>query len=224
MNFKLSRVLLFFFILISCSCFAQKRTDFGFFGGTSYYLGDINPARQFYSPSVSFGGIFRQSLNKREVICAHVYYGSVKGADRDFANSFQQARNASFSASMLDVNLTFEFNFFPVIFQPRVKTFSPYTFVGAGYEIILASSNNTPGHFSVPFGTGIKYVANNKITLGAEWGFRKTFMDTIDGVVNPGEEKYQSAINNKDWYSFAGIFITFRLFDKTGNCPVYQKK
>jgi opacity protein-like surface antigen len=219
-----NRSLVFVFLFISVASFAQKRSDVGIFAGTSYYLGDINPSRQFYSPSFAVGGLFRQSLNRREVLRANLFYGSVKGNDKDFSNLYQQSRGKIFSASMVDASLLFEFNFFPVVFQPRKTTFSPYTFAGLGYEIILSSSNNTKSHFSVPFGTGLKYVVNEKLTMGVEWSFRKTFMDGIDGVTNPGEEKYQSAINNKDWYSFAGIFITFRLFDKTGNCPVYQKK
>ena len=218
------RFLVLALLLITGTSFAQKKSDLGFFAGTSYYLGDINPAQQFYSPSFAFGGLYRLALNRREVLRANVMYGTVKGRDKDFSNLYQQLRNAAFSASIIDASLLYEFNFLPVVFQPRKINFSPYTFAGIGYEIILSSSYNTRSHFSVPFGTGIKYIVNEKVTLGIEWSFRKTFQDGIDGVPNPGEEKYQSPINNKDWYSFAGIFITFRLFDKTGNCPVYQKK
>jgi hypothetical protein len=211
-------------LFISFASFAQKKSEMGFFAGSSYYLGDINPSRQFYSLIPSFGGLYRYSINPREVLRANVFYGSVKANDIDFSNLYQQNRKASFSASFIDASLLFEFNFLPVVFQPRKINLSPYTFVGIGYEIILSSSNNTGSHFAVPFGAGIKYVVNEKITVGTEWSFRKTFVDRIDGVINPGEQKYQSAINNKDWYSFAGFFITFRLFDKTGNCAVYQKK
>lgn len=219
-----NRVLVLTLLLISVTSFGQKKSDLGFFVGTSYYLGDINPSKQFYSPSFAFGGLYRLALNRREVIRANIMYGQVKGNDKDFPNLYQQSRNASFSASMIDASVLFEFNFLPVVFQPRKINISPYTFVGIGYEIILSSSRNTKSHIAVPFGTGVKYIVNEKLTVGVEWSFRKTFQDGIDGVVNPGEKIYQSAINNKDWYSFAGIFITFRLFDKTGNCPVYQKK
>src|SRR6056297_2539546 len=42
------------FLLISFSTFnsfAQRKSDMGFFAGTSYYMGDLNPGNHFYSPS-----------------------------------------------------------------------------------------------------------------------------------------------------------------------------
>jgi hypothetical protein len=87
---------------------------------------------------------------------------------------------------------------------------------------MIAASNNISNHFSVPFGLGAKYMVSQNATIGFEWGFRKTFRDNIDGVVNPGGTLDKSSTNNADWYSFAGFFITFRLFNKGKECPVYK--
>ena len=195
----------------------------GVFGGTSYYLGDINQSRQFYAPSPSAGALYKLALNKRTAISARAYYAQFRGNDHDFNNQFQQNRNISFSASLVDINAVYEFNFLPFQFDAREPIFSPYLFVGLGYEIMIQSKYNVNNHFTVPFGMGVKYMLSKNATIGVEWSFRKTFMDGIDGIENPGETKYKSSISNTDWYSFAGIFITFRLFDHTGDCPAYRQ-
>ncbi len=221
----MNKIILFFIsylIIFQLNSSAQTKYEIGLFAGTSYYMGEINPSRQFYAPSPAAGAMFKWSLNKRDALRFHAYYGHFRGSDRDFNNQFQQNRNASFSASLLDINAIYEYNFLPFQFNAHKRTFSPFLFVGLGYEFILQSQNNIGSHFAVPFGVGIKYFVSKKVTVGAEWSFRKTFRDNIDGLENPGETKYKSSISNTDWYSFAGFFITFRLFDHSGDCPAYR--
>ena len=219
---KIFLIAFFYVIFFQQNNFAQVRQEMGFFGGTSYYLGDINQSKQFYAPSPSAGALYKLVLNKRTALCAHAYYAQFRGNDLDFKNQYQQNRNISFSASLIDINATYEFNFLPFQFDARQPVFSPFLFVGLGYEVMLQSKYKVGNHFAIPFGFGIKYFLSKKVTLGADWSFRKTFLDGIDGIVNPGETKDKSSISNTDWYSFAGIFITFRLFDHTGDCPAYH--
>jgi hypothetical protein len=201
---------------------AQTKKEAGFFVGTSYYLGDINPTRQFYDPSPSFGGLFKYYFNSRHCLRFSGFYGQFRGSDRDFSNEFQQLRNKSFSATLFDVAVIYEFNFLPYQFDPRKTVFSPFIFGGIGYDFVIRTQYPVGPHLSVPFGLGVKYMASRKVTLGLEWSFRKTFQDNIDGVESPGGASENSFLSNKDWYSFAGFFITFRLFDNTGDCPVYS--
>jgi len=211
-------------LFINHTVLAQSHKEAGFFAGTSYYIGDINPTRQFYDPSSSIGVLAKYFLNDRHCIRFSGFYGQFHGRDKDFSNEFQQARNKSFSTSLVDFSLTYEFNFLPFTYNDRKTVFSPYLFGGVGYDIVTQSQYPIGNHLSIPFGTGIKYLASRKITLGLEWSFRKTFQDNMDGVESAGLPAEKSLISNKDWYSFAGFFITFRLFDNTGNCPVYPNK
>ena len=86
---------------------------------------------------------------------------------------------------------------------------------------------------SVPFGFGFKAMLG-KISLGLEWSFRKTFTDDLDGIDNqyktgnindepeqhPHPKGFQKGIfNTSDWYSFAGITISFRPGPKKNSCP-----
>ncbi len=99
---------------------------------------------------------------------------------------------------------------------------------------------------SIPFGLGIKFSIGNAIVLGAEWGLRKTFTDYIDDVsttyadpavlssqntpaaaaladpsVDAAERTgYQRGNpSTDDWYSFAGLTLTFKFKDKSDHCP-----
>jgi hypothetical protein len=211
------------FICLPSYCWKQpKRTEGGFFAGTSYYLGDINPTLQFYRPSFAAGGILRWILNDRYALRGQVNYGKFVGNDLDFSNEFQQMRAASFTEAILDFQAVGEFNFFPFHHNPRKPAFSPYLFLGLGYALVTESSANSGSHFNIPFGIGVKYSLLKNVNIGVEWSFRKTFTDGVDGLVNPSGGKYQSSLFNKDTYSFAGIFITFGLFGGRRDCPVYE--
>jgi len=105
--------------------------------------------------------------------------------------------------------------------------------------------------FSVPFGVGFKKNIGKYVSFGLEWGLRKTFTDYIDDVstqyVDPSvlasENRPISAIladrssntngigmqrgnsYTKDWYSFAGMNLTFKLnAKKKCKCPAYREK
>lgn len=220
-----SSILSIAFLFISLFAYSGKQpkwTEGGFFAGTSYYLGDINPSLQFYSPSVSGGALIRWNLNERYSLRTQINYGRVKGNDLDFSNEYQHYRAASFSESMLDFQAVGEYNFFPFRFDHRKSVFSPYLFLGVGYAFVLESTTQSGSHFTIPFGIGVKYSLLKNVNIGAEWSFRKTFTDRVDGLVNPNAGKYESSIFNKDTYSFAGIFITFGLFGGRKDCPVYE--
>lgn len=89
--------------------------------------------------------------------------------------------------------------------------------------------------FSIPFGVGVKYSLTSKIGLGFEWGMHKTFTDYIDDIsttyylqgslIDPGNTAgllsdpsrshnpymQRGDPKTKDWYSFAGVSITYKI-------------
>lgn len=106
---------------------------------------------------------------------------------------------------------------------------------------------------SFPFGIGFKWSLSRSLCLGGEWGMRKTFSDYIDDVsttyadpdvllaenteiamlladrrVQLGLEPFEEGIQrgdskNKDWYSFAGLFLTFKIRGKgKSRCANFQ--
>ena len=95
---------------------------------------------------------------------------------------------------------------------------------------------------SVPFGGGVKIGVSDNFNIIVEYGLRKTFTDYIDDVsttyagipsefTNIAIELTDQSIDgpqlagiargdetNKDWYSFSGITLSFRLQGKTKGC------
>lgn len=210
----------FLFLFVCPNLYAQPYHEGGFTTGVSSYYGDINNTTLFYNPSFTYGALYKRVLNQREGIRFNVNYAQFRGADSDFGNLFQKSRNATFSASLIDMNLGYEVNFLPFKFNPRWNTISAFMVGGIGWEYILNGKSSS--HFAIPFGVGVKYALSYKVAVGTEVTFRKTFSDKIDGVENSGLSSEKSSLSNTDWYSFSGFFITFRLFDHSGKCPVYQ--
>jgi hypothetical protein len=204
--------------------YSQRNANIGVFAGTSYYMGDINPGRQVYRPALSFGGLYRYNLNARYALRASVYYAQLSGSDLDFPEINHPDRPsdpASFHTSLLDFALQAEFNFLPYTPNNGIWAYSPYISAGFAGAMILSSDAGAVNHLSFPFGMGIKVNITKRIAGGAEWSFRKTFNDRVDGLENPSGTS--SIIHNNDWYSFLGIFITYKFFNFAAGCPAYEQ-
>jgi hypothetical protein len=103
--------------------------------------------------------------------------------------------------------------------------------------------------FAIPFGIGVKYSVNSLIGVGAEWGMRKTTTDYLDDVSttyyfdgpttsNPTikelasdpllthtTEMQRGNSRNTDWYSFAGVSVTFKIRMLKGeSCLDHQRE
>lgn len=119
---------------------------------------------------------------------------------------------------------------------------------GQGTIAYLDKKKYSLSQLSIPIGVGIKYDISKKVNFAVEWGIRKTFTDYIDDVstsyANPvaissekgpvaslmsdqsldldtkygnvGRQRGNS--KNNDFYSFAGVMLTFKLSSK------YQKQ
>jgi hypothetical protein len=104
------------------------------------------------------------------------------------------------------------------------------------------------GAFS--FGGGWKFALGERLGLAIEWGLRKTTTDYLDDVstyypdlndledlggsiaaqmsdrslgasgLNNGRQRGNS--KNKDWYSFAGLMLTYKIGPKVDKCPAYK--
>lgn len=200
-------------------------TEIGAFAGLSYYMGDINPRTHFYSPGISVGGLVKHNFTEHHCMRLNVFLGQLSGNDLEMSNEYQRMRGQSFTASVLDCHLGYEFNFMPYVINRWKKAHSPYIFAGFGYSLILSSSTGTAeNHTTIPFGLGFKYRFNAKAAIGFEWGLRKTFVDNLDGVLNPGPDGSHAMSHNNDWYSFAGLYATFKIFEKGYECPGILKE
>jgi hypothetical protein len=210
---------LLLFLVLSHSLAGQRNADYGVFGGVSSYIGDINPSRLLYSPLPAGGIFYRLNLNPREALRTNIFIGGIRANDLDFKNAFQQARGASFSGTVGEWALQFEFNFFPYSTQGKRWNFTPYFAGGAGIAFInTASFTYVP---VIPFSFGFKINVFKNIGLEAEYGFRKTFYDNFDGLKDLVAPSDLGSIHNNDWYTFTGIAVTWKIYNKLAGCHAY---
>ncbi|MBI5010036.1 MAG: hypothetical protein HZB98_10400 [Bacteroidia bacterium] len=208
--------LLFFSLMLS----GQRKSDYGVFGGVSSYFGDINPNRPLYAPLPAAGLFYRYNLHPRQSIRANVFAGGLQGSDRDFDNDFQQTRNASFSGMVAELAAQFEFNFFPYATDGKRWNYTPYIAGGLGMSLV-----NTQGLTFVPvipFSIGFKINVYKNLGIEAEYGFRKTFYDNFDGLNDMVAAEDQGWLHNNDWYTFTGICVTWKIYNKLAGCPAYN--
>ncbi len=202
-------------LMLSFSLFSQERKDVGFTLGSSYYTGDFNPGTPLYSPSPAFGLLFRYNLSEMYSLRASLVYGGLKGAAP--SDSYIPSVKRSFSTSVIGAEALFEMNFLKFNTTDHFKNnFAPYVLLGVGGAIV--NGKVIP---QVPFGVGVKYALGGRIAIGAEWKMHKTFSDSIDGYVNPSATS-NSIVHNNDWFSFVGLFVTYRLFNGDFVCPAYR--
>lgn len=215
--------LLIYFFLISFSILGQKKGEFGIFAGASYYIGDVNPNRHFYSPMPAFGALYKHNVNEHFALRMGFNYGFLQGNDLDFNNTFQLSRGHSFEAMFIDLGFHAEFNFLPFKVKRFEKAVTPYITSGFSYNFIVGESGSFIGNPAIPFGIGAKIGWSQRLTTNLEWSFRKSFMDNLDGLESIGQNIKRSFIHNNDWIFITGVSITYKLHDPKGDCPVYWK-
>jgi hypothetical protein len=211
---------IFLFISLYFTAAGQRNADYGIFAGVSSYLGDINPGRLMYSPLPAGGIFYRYNFHPRQALRADIFFGGLRGDDLDFNNSFQRTRAASFSGMAGELAVQFEFNFLPFTTAGKLWDWSPYLAAGVGVAVI----NSTVLSFQpvIPFSAGIKVNIHKNMGLEAEYGFRKTFYDNFDGLKDLVDPVDYGWIHNNDWYSFAGIALTWKIYSKLAGCPAYS--
>jgi hypothetical protein len=221
---------LFLFMFLPLSLSGQRIADYGIFGGVSSYLGDINPNRLLYSPLPAGGLFYRLNLNPRQALRLNMFLGGIHGNDLDFKNAFQQTRKDSFSGIVGELALQFEFNFLPYSTQGKRWNYTPYFAGGAGAAFVntssiagvtLVNTRSIAWVPVIPFSFGFKVNIYKNVGLEVEYGLRKTFYDNFDGLKDLVAPSDFGLIHNNDWYTFTGIAVTWKIYNKLAGCPAY---
>ena len=71
--------------------------------GNMYYLGDLNPSKQFYKQNLGVGLMYRYNVNARLTYRFNVLAGSVEAYDSDSKNEILRNRNLSFQSNIQEV-------------------------------------------------------------------------------------------------------------------------
>ena len=235
-HFGLISLIMGMFFMGFCQSKAQNRFEIGAFLGTGYYFGDLNPATPFKNAHPAFGGLVRYNMTDRIAFKGSATLSELSGDYPSEGVLFPNADNVSysFSRTIVDVAAQMELNFLSYDHPFITKTrFTPYLSFGLATTIykrygddLRNEENKTVFVLSLPFGVGAKYKLNNWIRIGAEWTFRKTFVDDLDyvggsGIINP-DDPYgfdeKALTHNNDWYSFTGITVAFSFSRRKTAC------
>ncbi|MFA7081395.1 MAG: DUF6089 family protein [Bacteroidales bacterium] len=220
--------------LLSYNANAQfiDKSDFGIIVGGGNYIGDLNPKYNFYNSKLMVGAIYRYNINPRWAVRGNLLFGSVAAEDSHFDN----IRNLSFESKLTEISAICEFNFFDYQIGSRKHRLTPYIFAGVGVFFMnpkalienrltnltqwvelqpLATEGqgmegfDTPyslTQISIPFGLGVKFSVNKLISIGLEWGLRKTFTDYIDDV----SRDYVETATLLEWSGELGVAASDR--------------
>ena len=253
---------LLFFLAFASSTFSQEGAEIGIMGGVSLYSGDLSPKEfglYFNEIDPAFGAFSRFNLGKTVALRLGLTIGKITGSD---ANTDRSERGLSFQSSLTEFSLIGEVNLFK-LGRYRNKGTIPYLFGGLAIfhfdpeaefdgDYVKLQPLGTEGQglpnypepyqltqVSIPLGVGIKFMLNESITLGLEFGGRKTFTDYLDDVSNnevnyfdvlEGNGELAATLSNPtltdpsaenatyrrggqydDWYYVGGIMLSFRL-------------
>lgn len=225
------KILIPLFIMLSVPVVAQH-SEIGILGGTSYYLGELNPSTQIVNKVRPAVGVFyRRNTSKRYALRFGVNYGKLAATDAKTSTELSNYRQLSFSSDLIEGYGILEFNFLPYqINNYTTAGYSPYVFIGvAGFLVnptvknnVTNSSSSEGSEFapSMPFGVGIKFDLAGNLGMAVEWGMRKTWTDVIDGLPETYPSGYQlSNTQNKDWYSILGITLNYKILTESDRCP-----
>ncbi len=217
---------------------AQSKLEGGPFLGVSYYNGDLNPQRQFYNIHPAFGGLLRYVFNDRIAAKSTLTLGDLSGSYPQknilYPTTTSGGSSYFFRRTVADLSGQIEINFFSYdhAFRKAQTTFTPYLSGGLATTLYRryqedGGNRSEKPHFilSLPVGIGVKWKPTDWMRFGAEWTFRKTFVDDLDklgsGAVDPADPfnfNESSGTHNNDWYSFAGVYVTFTLLKQRSRC------
>jgi Domain of unknown function (DUF6089) len=200
--------------------------NFGVFAGAGYYNGELNQRSILYMPAPAFGILYRHNFDERWSLRIGVNTTVLKGNDATSSYSYNVQRGYSFSNRIWDLGPQVEFNFRNYNKDELMTNyFSPY--ITTGVLLTIVRDTRRPIEVAVPMGFGFKYAVTETITAGAEWSYRWSNSDELEGllpddfVLDPGDTQ-MSYNPDSDWYSFIGAFITVQIFKENGTCPAFQ--
>lgn len=199
------KIMMFLLATMLCSAvqlFGQV-VELGIFGGGSYYIGELNPDRQFFFTRPALGVNARFNVDDRWSVKLGGYRGTLTGDDA--VRKSNEMRNLRFTTAITELSAVVELNYLDYFIGSSNHYFTPYLYAGpalfrfnpkAEYmgNMISLHDAGTEGQtigqgkkynlfgFAAVFGLGVKYSIGSRLGLTLDWGMRKAFTDFLDDV------------------------------------------
>lgn len=247
-------------MLVASASYAQDDVEYkwevGGGLGTMTYMGDFggNAFMKSGNTSPAIAAVLRRVFNPYSDLKMQLGYGKVRGRSKDMQtfypdfNTHQYKESAredyTFSNSVIDLNATYEYNFWPYGTGREyrgAKRLTPYMAIGLGFTFASVSGGwidasqgklptaplyGSPVHnggssvftMNMPVGLGVKYKVGPRLNLTAEWLCHFTLSDKLDGVKDPYRLKSDGLFKNTDCYSTLQVGVTYSFGPKCRTC------
>ncbi len=227
--FQLMKNLFLFFSLFTFLSSNAQIHEIGVFLGGSNSIGDVGSTSYINPNSAAFGLVYKWNKSTRHSWRFSYNQTTLKGNDLDSNEEARMARGKNFKNDLKEFTLGLEFNFFDFDLHLFDRQITPYIYSGVSFlkydEIYILGRDSRLDYgsttFAIPITVGVKSNITRHIVLGAEVGARGSFTDNLDGS-NPENENFTTLRfgnkNNKDWYMFSGITLTYTFGEKPCFC------
>ena len=237
-SFMLKRIVLSLFaVLLITVSYKGQRHEIGVQLGMSNLVGDIGRTNYIlqkpvlgniadYGVPLYAGILYRMNFNPYQTVRLNLGFSNIQFIDALAKETYRRNRGLSGTNSIIEADLIFEYNFFPVNDEQK-SLLSPYIFGGVGGMLASTTQVTLENDFNrgaggnaiapknnedfttnatyvsgkqltmaIPFGVGLKYKFNYNWALFGEFMFRPTFSDSIDYSVI--DDKNLKQTYNKD--------------------------
>lgn len=189
--------------------------------GLVSYEGDFNGSiTKNMQPGASL--ILRRVFNPYMDVRLNLMYGNLKGdsnGTQTYYPDYQQSPY-SFSNTLIDLSMTYEYNFWPYGTgrdYRGAKRLTPFVFLGIGGTYVKTEQKSVfTGN--LPIGLGVKYKLAKRVNLAIEWAMHFSLSDELDGVKDPYMIKSSGLFKNTDCYSALQLTLTYSFMQKCKTC------
>jgi hypothetical protein len=217
---------------MGCFAFAKAQTyEIGVFAGGSNVIGDVGNTNYINPSGLALGGILKWNRSDRHSFRASLIGTFLKGDDASSNEVSRNLRGLEFNNKLIEGSIGIEFDFWEYDLHSGKTEFTPYLFTGISgiYHSETMLNSNANGfrfdgwsfNLAVPIVFGVKTNLSRNLEIALEVGARYTFTDNLDGSFPSGDNMDQlkfGNINNKDWFVFSGITVSYAFGRKPCYC------
>lgn len=218
-------VWILFLLLMPLSANAQEddmyKMEIGAGVGLVSYEGDFNGSvTKNMQPGASL--ILRRVFNPYMDVRLNLMYGNLKGDSKGTQTYYPDYQQSpySFSNTLIDLSMTYEYNFWPYGTGKDyrgAKRLTPFVFLGIGGTYVKTEQKSVfTGN--LPIGLGVKYKLAKRVNLAIEWAMHFSLSDELDGVKDPYMIKSSGLFKNTDCYSALQLTLTYSFMQKCKTC------
>ncbi len=199
----------------------EYRAELGGGVGMVSYQGDFNGS--ILKDLQPAGGLVaKYRFNPRMALGLNVTYGKLKGSSADVSTWYPEFRDsvASFSSTLIDAGLRFEYNFWPYGTGREyygARRFTPFVALGLGLTYAKPQAGSVLTG-NLPIGVGVKYKVGTRLNLALEWTMHFSLSDKLDGTDDPYGIDSSGMFKNTDSYSVLRLSLTYDIWAKCRTC------